>query len=194
MKRIMRKLIVCVAAGIMMLAFTAAPVFASSPIADNATVSGLPDGVTATVTNIFTPEAAASAAAVIGITSEQRIAGLFNIDLGGVQIADGNYVITFVVAGLTDPVAVYHFTNGVWTALPTTYVNNVVTATTPSFSDFAIVARMGGGGGGGGNTNAAVSPKTDGGVDGFSALLIVMLIIRTPGAVYAGRRAIKAEK
>ena len=204
MKRIVRKTIVFVISGIMLVAMAAIPVFASSPVADNVSIPNLPKDVILTVIDIKTPETATAAAKEIGLPAEFYVCGLYEIYTTPV-VADGAYEVSIIMslAGMTDPVTVYRKVNNEWVALPTSYANNTVKFTTPNFSNFAVVAKLDSGtvvtdtttsSGSGGTTPVGKSPKTEGSAMGLSELLVIIMMLGAIGAFYSYRRSLNAGK
>jgi hypothetical protein len=199
MKRRFKKMIVCIAAGIMIMTMSAAPVFASSPIADKVDETGLPAGIKLIIIDINTPENNAAAKKAIGVPANDIVFGLYDIYPSS-PVQDGSYQVSLVLAGQTLPVTVYRLVNDTWVALPTTYVNNTVTFTTPNFSHFAFVSKGNAvpaaqnTNATGGTTPLGKSPKTGDSTAGLNELLLAIMIIGAIGAFYTYRRTAKAKK
>jgi hypothetical protein len=121
MKSSASKMMICMVLTIVLVAAFAAPALATSPIAGGADVSELPDGISITVTDIYSASSAETAARQIGLTSNQYIAGLFDISPSA-QLADGSYVVSIPLAGIGSTMTVYNGTGGGGgAALPISY-------------------------------------------------------------------------
>ncbi len=188
------KLIVVLAiAVVLVFSFTATSFAAASPIASGGTVSGLPDGVTATITNQYSPNFAAIVDKQIGInTATQYVAAILDITPSS-PVPNGSYTITIPLAiDSASKMEVFRFNGKTWDRINFVgYSGGNVVATTPNFSLFAVVVTKGAAGGGSTATTSSKSPKTG---QEENVMLFVLMAVLAVGAVYTGRKAIKASK
>lgn len=195
--KIVRKLMVCLTVVLTLAVLLSVPVLAAdSPDVGVASVTGIDPSVTITSRSLYTPAEVERLDSVLAPKASQHVDYVFDIT-PSVTLPTGQYVISVPVAGLTGTVVMFHEVGGTWVELPTSYANGVVTATTTSFSRFAVTS---------GNdvdnsanntsttttTTAATSPYTNGG-EANNAVLIAVLAIGAVGAFGAFRKAAKKE-
>lgn len=113
----------------------AAPAFAASPVAEEATVTDASGAAVEVTTSTDVPEEIQkSAEEALGVTSTQKLQVVDIVVSGGTP----PYRIAIPAASATAG-RIYHFVDGKWEALPTTVENGEIVAWTNSASPFAVV-------------------------------------------------------